>query len=55
MSIFDEWEKEEAEKRRLQYEKDKQAVKEKAEKEKAKHDAGIGVEDGTEEFEEDEE
>lgn len=55
MNDFDKWEAEEAVRRQAQYEKNKEAVKQKSKQETAKQEAGIGVEDGTEEFEEDEE
>jgi hypothetical protein len=54
MNDFDKWENEEAEKRKAQYKRDELAVKEKAMREQEKHDAGIGVEDGTEEVEDEE-
>lgn len=54
MNDFDKWETEEASKRLAQYEKDKEAVKEKIKLENVKQELGVGVEDGTEEVEEDE-
>ena len=55
MNDFDKWEAEEAYRRKAQYLKDEAAMREKSRLENEKQKAGIGVEDGTEEFDEEDE